>query len=265
MWLRVGCDLEMEFELASPMLLLLRPRSDARQWVARDRYAVWPAMPVTEYTDMYGNLCQRLLAPPGTFRVEVRSDVQVPAGVDQVPGAAFVPVEDLPDHAMMYLAPSRYCESDRLASLAGEIVDGRAPGYDQAAAISDWIHANLVYLVDSDPTPVSAAEALARGNGVCRDFAHLGIALCRSLTIPARQVVGYLHGLEPMDLHAWFEAFVGDRWFTFDPTRASMHGGRVCLAYGRDAADVPVFNQFGPPVIPSRMEVSVDEISSPGA
>ncbi|AHE98687.1 transglutaminase domain-containing protein [Thioalkalivibrio paradoxus] len=263
MWLRVSCQLEMEFAVASPMVLLLRPRSDARQWVARDHYAVWPGLPIAEYVDMYGNRCQRLLAPAGTFHLEACSDVQVPSGVEQGPGAPFVEVQDLPAETLMYLAPSRYCESDRLGGLAGEITGDRLPGYDQAEAISAWIHRTLVYRAESDPAPVSAVEALNRGDGVCRDFAHLGVALCRSLSIPARMIVGYLHGLEPMDLHAWFEAFVGGKWYVFDPTRATLGGARVCLGYGRDAADVPVFTQFGPPVIPSRMEVSVEEISGP--
>ena len=107
---------------------------------------------------------------------------------------------------------------------------------------------------------VIIGEALERGEGVCRDFAHLGIALCRSLTIPARMVAGYLQDLEPMDLHAWFEAFVGGRWYTFDPTHPDQNKARVILALGRDAADVPVFNQFGPPVTPSGMHVFVREM-----
>ncbi|AGA32840.1 Transglutaminase-like enzymes, putative cysteine protease [Thioalkalivibrio nitratireducens DSM 14787] len=247
--------------MASPMILLLRPHSDTRQWVARDHYAVWPGLPIAEYTDMYGNRCQRLLAPAGSFHLEACSDVQVPSGVEQAPGAPFVEVQDLPAETLMYLAPSRYCESDRLGGLASEITGDCLPGYDQVHAISAWIRRTLAYRAESDPTPVSAVEALNRGDGVCRDFAHLGIALCRSLSIPARMIVGYLHGLEPMDLHAWFEAFVGGRWYVFDPTRATLGGARVCLGHGRDAADVPVFTQFGPPVIPSCMKVSVEEIA----
>jgi transglutaminase-like putative cysteine protease len=263
MWLRVSCDLEMYFAVASPMILLLRPHSDSRQWVARDHYAVWPGLPIEEYTDMYGNRCQRLLAPAGPFQLETRSDVRVPDGVDQSPGAPFVEVQDLPAETLMYLAPSRYCESDKLGGLAGTITADRRPGYDQVEAISAWIHRTLAYRSDSDPAPVSAVEALHRGDGVCRDFAHLGIALCRSLSIPARMIVGYLHRLDPMDLHAWFEAFVGGRWYAFDPTRATLSGARVCLGHGRDVADVPVFTHFGPPVIPSRMEVSVEETTGP--
>jgi len=260
MWLRVSCKVEMDFAVESPMILMLRPSSDARQWVARDHYGVSPAMPITEYTDIYGNRCQRLLAAPGRFELEVSSDVKILHVSDPCHDAGYVPVQDLPDETLMYLVPSRYCESDKLATLAGEIVADCTPGYEQVRAISDWIHQTLVYRSDSDPAPVSAAEVLARGDGVCRDFAHLGIALCRSLSIPARMIVGYRHKLEPMDLHAWFEVFVGGRWCPLDPTQKTMSGARVSLARGRDAADVPVFTQFGPSVIPSRMEVSVEEI-----
>lgn len=263
LWLRVSCYLALEFAVATPIILLLRPSSDARQWVARDRYAVWPALPMEEYADMYGNRCQRMLAPAGSFEVKVCADVKVPTGVAQQPGAPFVQIQDLPVETLMYLAPSRYCESDQLTGLAYEITADCQPGYDQVRAISAWIHQRIAYRGDSDPSPVSAAEALRRGNGVCRDFAHIGIALCRSLSIPARMTVGYLHCLDPMDLHAWFEAFVGDQWYVFDPTRATLNGARVCLGHGRDAADVPVFTQFGPSLIPSRMDVAVEEIVSP--
>jgi transglutaminase-like putative cysteine protease len=106
-------------------------------------------------------------------------------------------------------------------------------------------------------------EARSRSVGVCRDLAHLGISLCRSLSIPARLVVGYLLGLNPMDVHAWFEAFVGGRWYTFDPTQGKPKGGRIAVAYGKDAADVAVFTQFGPLLTPEEMVVRVDRLSNP--
>ena len=263
MWVRVSCKLEMAFEVPSPMILLLRPRSDSRQWVSRDHYGVWPALPIYEFTDIFGNQCQRLLSPAGSLQLEVSSDVHVAPAIDRRPGAAFVEVQDLPDETLTYLAPSRYCESDRLGGLAARISGHCRPGYEQVQAISEWIHRKLEYRTKSDPVPISAEEVLERGHGVCRDFAHVGIALCRSLSIPARITVGYLHRLEPMDLHAWFEAFVGGKWYVFDPTRSTLGGGRVCLGHGRDAADVPVFTQFGPPVLPTRMDVTVDAIPGP--
>jgi len=110
---------------------------------------------------------------------------------------------------------------------------------------------------------LSACEILTQGEGVCKDLAHLGIAMCRSISIPARFVFGYLHGLEPMDLHAWFEVYVGDRWYAFDPTQDSLEGARVAIAYGRDAADVAIYHQFGPPARFTDMQVSVREIPPP--
>ncbi len=265
MWLEVRCKLRMECQVSTPLILLLRPRSGAHQWVGRESYLMSPQPVTTEYTDTFGNLCQRLVAPAGKFRLETMAQVNVSESQDTMPGASFVPVERLPDYVLMYLAPSRFCESDSLASLAWQIVGDRAPGYDQVAAISDWTHRHIRYLPESDPTPISAVTVHERGEGVCRDFAHLGIALCRSLTIPARIVVGFMEELVPMDLHAWFEAYVGGRWYTFDPTQPQTNKGRVSLAYGRDAADVPVFSQFGPPVVPSELTISVQRIAAPWA
>jgi transglutaminase-like putative cysteine protease len=250
MWLRVGCRLTLQFDVASPMLTVLRPHSGAQQWVAADTFHVSPRIPIRQYTDALGNLCQRLLAPKGPMLIQVSSDIQVPPFMDQAPGAPFVSVESLPDNAIMYLMPSRFCESDRLGSLAAQITADIALGYDQVACISDWIRHHLHYRINSQPDLLSASEVLDRGEGVCRDLAHVGIALCRSLSIPARMVVGYVPDLDPMDHHAWFEAFVGDRWYCFDPTWPRFATGRVALAYGRDAADVPVFSIFGPPVMP---------------
>ena len=138
------------------------------------------------------------------------------------------------------------------------IVRGAAPGYDQVNAIVSWIHENIRFNSDSMHYQLSAVEVNRQQEGVCRELAHLGIALCRALCIPARMVVGYLHGLKPMDFHAWFEAYVGGRWYTFDPTQAEPKGGRVNIAYGRDAADVAVFTQFGPALHTLDMQVQVE-------
>ena len=144
--------------------------------------------------------------------------------------------------------------------MATEIKQGLQPGYDQVAAIVSWLRNTIEYIPGSSNTPVSAVEVNTRQTGVCRDLSHLGIALCRSLAIPARMVVGYLYGLEPMDLHAWFEAYVGGRWYTFDATQAVLKGGYVSIGYGRDAADVAVYSQFGPPVYPASQSVKVQKI-----
>ena len=248
MWLRVGCELDLNVEAESPMLMVLRPSSGSQQWVAADSFRVTPLVPIQQYTDGFGNLCQRLLAPAGRLQISVSSEVQVPEIMDQAPGAPFVNVDHLPQDALIYLMPSRFCESDRLGATAVRIVGSELLGYNQAARISAWIRENLRYRPESEPDLLSAKEVLDRGEGVCRDLAHVGIALCRSLSIPARLVVGYAQDLHPMDHHAWFEAYVGNRWYCFDPTWPRFDKGRVTLAYGRDASDVPVFSIFGPPM-----------------
>ena len=159
--------------------------------------------------------------------------------------------------ALVFLLPSRYCPSDKLESRAREIVGTASPGYGQVEAIRAWIQAHLEYRYGSSNVSTDAADTLAAGAGVCRDFAHVGIALTRALRIPARMVVGYLHQLEPMDLHAWFEAFVGGRWYTFDATQQQPRGGRVVLAYGRDAADVAFISNYGP-LVSTKMTVWAD-------
>lgn len=258
MWLRTRCVLEFDVVVPVPFVLMLRPRSGAHQWIAREEYVVRPSVPVFEFTDGYGNLCQRLIAPKGPFAVSTGAEVMTSDNVDVAPGAPFVEIQHLPDGVLGYLLPSRYCESDRLHRLASEIAAGKRAGYDQVAAITGWLRNSIRYSPGSSDMPVSAVEVDSRRVGVCRDLAHLGIALCRSLSIPARMVVGYLYRLAPMDLHAWFEAYVGGRWYTFDATQAELHGGYVAVGYGRDAADVAIYNQFGPAVYPRNQKVEVE-------
>lgn len=246
MRLEAGCHISFEASADVPLMLMLRPRSGLGQWVMREEYLLEPSVSVVEYTDSYGNLCQRVVAPTGAFQVQTSFWVETADQVDVAPGAPFVPVQDLPDSTLQFLLPSRYCESDKLGSLAQEIVGSSTPGYDQVETIRRWIHHHIEYAYGSSNASTAAVETAEKRSGVCRDFAHLGMALCRSLTIPARMVVGYLYQLEPMDLHAWFEAYVGDRWYTFDATQEQPKGNRIAIAYGRDAADVALATQFGP-------------------
>jgi transglutaminase-like putative cysteine protease len=159
-----------------------------------------------------------------------------------------------------YLVPSRYCESERFSELATSITAGQRLGYDQVSMIEVWLRETISYIPGSSDVPISAIEVNKKQSGVCRDLAHLGIALCRGLSIPARMVVGYLWGLEPMDTHAWFEAYVAGRWYTFDATQKKPKGGYVAVGFGRDAADVAVYNQFGPAVYPNEQFVRVERI-----
>jgi len=260
MWLRTSCEMTFSITVPTPFILMLRLRSGAQQWVASEEYRLKPSVPVFEFTDNYGNLCQRLVAPPGDFAVYTSADVMTADQVDQLPGAPFVEIANLPDVVLSFLLPSRYCESDRFGQMATEITAGEQLGYDQVKAIEAWLHTTIEYQPGSSDVPVSAVEVNSRQWGVCRDLSHLGIALCRSLSIPARLVVGYLHGLVPMDLHAWFEAYIAGRWYTFDATQSDLRGGYVAIGYGRDAADVAIYNQFGPPVYPVAQLVNVEHL-----
>lgn len=261
MRLHTSCDLAFDITLPTPFVLMLRPRSGAQQWVASEKYTLAPWVQVTEFTDNYGNLCQRLLAPPGVFSVSTGAEVIVADSVDRAQGAPIVEIQNLPNAVLSYLLPSRYCESERFGQMALEITAGQLLGFDQVQAIESWIRRTIRFESCGSNIPVSAVEVNVRQWGVCRDLAHLAIALCRSLCIPARMVVGYLYGLEPMDLHAWFEAYLAGRWYTFDATQSAVTGGYVVLGYGRDAADVAVFNQFGPAVYPITQNVQVQRLA----
>ncbi len=264
MWLRTSCELTFDIQVPTPFILMLRPRSGYQQWVAKDEYNIWPTVPVYEFSDSYGNLCQRLIAPPSRFSIRTTADVSVADFVDVAPGSYFVEIQNLPDLVLSYLLPSRYCESDWFGDMASSITYGQYLGYDQVATIESWLRENISYIPGSSNVPLSAIEVNNRQSGVCRDLAHLGIALCRSLSIPARMVVGYLHNLKPMDMHAWFEAYVGGRWYTFDATQpVGQKGGYVAVGYGRDAADVAVYNQFGPSVFAFEQYVNVEQIIEP--
>ncbi|MFI1770853.1 transglutaminase-like domain-containing protein [Thalassobellus citreus] len=260
MWLRIGCDLLFDIEVPTPFILMLRPRSGAEQWLAKDEFNIKPNVPVVEFTDNYGNLCQQLIAPVGTFSIQTKADVKTSEFVDVSPDAYFVEIQNLPHNVLSYLLPSRYCESDRFSDLASLITANQLPGYNQVAAIETWLINTISYIPGSSDYPISAIEVNYKQSGVCRDLAHLGIALCRSLCIPARMVVGYLYNLRPMDMHAWFEAYVGGRWYTFDATQTGPKGGYVAIGYGHDATDVAVFNQFGPSVFPTIQRVTVELI-----
>ena len=258
-WLHVTCDFSFNVAVSTPMVFMLRLRSSPGQWVAGEEYRLSPAVQVVEFTDGFGNLCQRLVAPVGDFRINTSADVMVTKQPSAPATAEFVEVPHLPDQVLGYLLPSRYCESDRFGQMATEIVAGCLPGSTQVNAITDWVRKTINYTPGSSTFPISATEVHEKGVGVCRDLAHIGIALCRSLCIPARLVVGYLENLDPMDIHAWFEAFVGGQWYSFDPVDVSDGAARIAIAHGRDAADVAIYNQYGPLLLPREMRVTVEE------
>ncbi len=257
MKLTVSCDLHFQIDDASALILMLRPYRGIQQWVEWQTYTLSPVVPVIESNDSFGNSRQRLIAPTGDFFIHTAAEVIVANSTATATGAYFVEIQHLPNEVLVFLLPSRYCESDRFGELARDIVADALPGYDQVSKIVEWIRNTLQYVPGSSEFPLSALEIYQGHHGVCRDLAHLGIALCRSISIPARIVVGYLHNLVPMDLHAWFEAYVGGQWYTFDPTQTVLQGGRVIIAFGRDAADVSVFHQFGSGCNLSSMTVNV--------
>ncbi len=259
MKLDVGCTIELSALWPTPAVLMLRPRSGESQWVLSERYTFEPEVPMSEYTDGYGNLCQRVVVPvsaSGPVTVQVEATVDTADEVDVDVTMPRTPIELVPDWVLQFLLPSRYCPSDLIGLVAADIAADALPGYPQAEAVRAWIQREVTYEYGTSTVSTSALETYETRTGVCRDFAHLGIALCRSLDIPARMVVGYLHELDPMDQHAWFEAYLGGRWFTFDATQAVPRGNRVAIAYGRDAADVAFITQFGPLEL-RRMDVFV--------
>jgi len=260
-WLRTRCNIDFDVIVPTHFNLMLRPRSGLHQWIAKESYTLKPSVPVVEYTDAYGNLCQRLMAPVGEFSIRTSAEILTADQIDVCPGAPFIEVQDLPDNVLCYLLPTRYCESDRFLDMARQIVDDAIPGYDQVSRIEYWIRDNISFNSESIHFQLSAVEVNRQREGVCRELSHLGIALCRALCIPARMVVGYLHELQPMDFHAWFEAYVGGRWYTFDATQTRPKGGRVTVGYGRDAADVAIFTQFGSALFPKSMSVDVKKMA----
>ena len=245
MKLKVACQLDYDSKENAPLILMLRPQNGSEQQLIEESYVLNPSIPISEYQDVYGNLCQRLVAPIGNLNIKTSSIFDVNETLATNTEAGFVPIENLPHQVIIYTLPSRYCESDKLFTLASEIVQNLPMGYQQVEAIRLWVKENLIYEYGRSSSSTSAFDVSISRTGVCRDFTHLCLALCRAINIPARMVVGYLYDLKPMDLHAWFEAFMGDKWYGFDATQELPKGGRVVIAYGRDANDVAFASQFG--------------------
>ena len=259
MRLRAGCEMIVSASADCPAVAMLRPRSGQAQWLVSESYEFDPWVPTTEYVDIYGNLCQRLVIPRGDMRIHVEAVVETEGSIAVHADAGTTLIADLPDSALVYLLPSRYCPADKMARQARQIVRGHAPGYEQVEAIRAWIHKRIEYRYGASDASTDALDTLDAGAGVCRDYAHVGMALCRALNIPARMVVGYLYKLDPMDMHAWFEAFLDGRWYTFDATQDAPRGGRLVMAYGRDATDVALISNYGPLETPS-MHVWVEAV-----
>jgi len=253
MQIRAGYELIYDFPQPTPMVLMLNiHHTRAGDIVVPDRMTTDPAVPTTAYRDGFGNWCTRIMAPAGRLRLTANSVLNDSGKPDEVvmperPHA----VEDLPEEAMVFLLGSRYCETDRLSPIAWDLF-GKAPADARVQAICDYVHNHIAFSYQDARSTRTAWEALAERKGVCRDFAHLAVAFCRCMNIPARYCTGYLSDIGvpppygPPDFAAWFEAYLGGRWRTFDPRNNTPRIGRVLMARGRDATDVAISNTFGP-------------------
>jgi len=223
-------------------------------------------VPLVAYRDLFGNWCSRIVAPAG--RIVITADAVVnDSGLPDVvaPQATQTPVEHLPEEALVYLLGSRYCETDQLSDIAWQRFGAGPTGWARVQAVCDFVHRHIVFGYQHARRTRTAWEAYQEGVGVCRDYAHLAIAFCRCLNIPARYCTGYLGDMGtpppygPMDFAGWFEAWLGDRWYTFDARNNTPRIGRVLMARGRDACDVALSTTFGPNALES-FKVWTDEI-----
>jgi len=263
---RIGCEFQYDSAGPTPTVWQVRPRADSAQRLTHETWDTDPPLPRTSYHDAYGNVCDRMTLPPGPSLVRYDASVEVPGGVDEADeDARQVPVDMLPDDTMVFLLPSRFCLSDMLRDRAWELFGQTEPGWSRVVAVCDWVHDNVRFQAGASNALTSAVDVWESRTGVCRDFAHLGLTLCRSLNIPARYVFGYLPDIgvpaphEPMDFCAWFEAYLGDRWWTFDPRNNVARAGRVVIGRGRDALDVAMVTTYGAPIL-RNMTVWADAI-----
>jgi transglutaminase-like putative cysteine protease len=220
------------------------------QAIISEDFRADPPLPLEHWTmPESGNRYVRLIAPPGGFKVSYESTVRLTHRTEDPADVHEVPPADLPLSVLTHVYPSRYCQADRLERFAHRTFGGLPPGHARVAAISNWIHDNVDYISGASDALTSAADTIVQRAGVCRDFAHLGIALTRALGVPARYVSAYAWRLEPPDFHGVFEAFLrgpsGPGWYVFDPTRMAAPEGIVRIGIGRDAAEVAFCTQFG--------------------
>lgn len=254
MKIRVGYELVYDFPQPTPVIMVLGVHfTRASDVIVPDHLTTSPAVPITPYRDGFGNWCSRLLAPPGRMRLSADGVVRDGGLHDPVaPAARQHLVQDLPAETLIFLLGSRYCETDRLSQAAWDLFGGITPGWTRVQAICDFVHGHLTFGYKHARSTRTALEAFQEKKGVCRDFAHLMIAFCRALNIPARYVNGYLGDIgvpkdpAPMDFSAWTEVYLENRWYTFDARHNKPRIGRIVVARGRDATDVPLINTFGP-------------------
>jgi transglutaminase-like putative cysteine protease len=252
MLIRLGFDIQFEIPCPVPMIAVyhVHPsrRADLRE---PDEPRITPAVPIDEYKDSFGNVCTRFVAPAGKLQLHNSTLIEDTGEPDPVaPEACQIPVEDLPPDVLRFLLASRYCEVDRLLDVACGLFAATPPGWARVQAVCDWVQANVTFGYHFASPTKTALDVYADRQGVCRDFQHLAITLCRCLNIPARYATGYLGDIgvpfvPPMDFSAWFEVYLQDRWWAFDARNNKPRIGRVLMAIGRDAADVAITTSFG--------------------
>jgi transglutaminase-like putative cysteine protease len=245
--MKIDCRLDYQVDARSDFIFMVLPALNMGQTVHAEHLILMPDTPHRSYEDPHsGNRFLRLSAEPGDFSLSYRALVD--RHIDPVdPEAPEVPVAELPDEVLRFLMPTRYCESDHLAPVALQTFGDLPPGHRRVQAVADWVREHIDYRIGSSTPMTTARDVFVQRAGVCRDFAHLSIALCRALNIPARLVGGYARFPEPPpDFHAVFEAFVGGRWVMFDPTGLAPVEHLVRVATGRDAKDVAFATLFGP-------------------
>jgi transglutaminase-like putative cysteine protease len=270
MHIRIGYELIYDCLQPAPMLLMLTVHpSRMPDLIVPDQMLTEPIVAVRQYHDAFGNQCTRIVAPSGQIRLSAAGVVSDTGEPDVVaPDALQHPVEQLPDEALVFLLSSRYCETDHLSDTAWALFGQTLPGWSRVKAICDYVHHHLCFGYEHARSTRTALEAHRERFGVCRDFAHLAIAFCRCMNIPARYCTGYLGDigvppdLAPMDFSAWFEVYLGDAWYTFDARHNKPRIGRILMARGRDAADVAISTTFGPNTLVG-FTVVTEEIRSP--
>lgn len=239
----------IEYEIRPPVTLLfnIRPRIAPGQRVASEELRLEPETGTeTIVSEPERNRFDRVVVREGgKLIVQYEAEVETDARRLNSDHLRKIPPAQLDQAQLPYLLPSRYCQSDRLGRLAWQKFGKIQGAYDQVLQITEWIHDNVEYVPGTTTSATSAYDTPTECAGVCRDFAHLGIALCRALNIPARYFTGYAYRLEPPDFHACFEAYIGNCWVLFDATRLASPNGLVRIGLGRDAADVSVCTAFG--------------------
>jgi transglutaminase-like putative cysteine protease len=267
MLIRLGYDLRFQNYADVPFIAMLNVHpsrlNDLRE---PDVLYTDPQVPMEQYVDVFGNLCSRFLAPAGEVRLYSSSLIEDSGALDPVcPEARQRPILDLPPETLRFLMGSRYCETDLLSDTAISLFGNTTPGWPRVQAIVEWVHNYVTFGYEFARPTKTAMDVFQERRGVCRDFQHLAIAFCRCMNIPARYATGYLGDIgvpvsaSPMDFSAWFEAYLEDRWWTFDARHNQPRIGRVLMAVGRDAADVALTTSFGSAIM-CGFSVVTDEV-----